>query len=197
MNIFEPNSLLLFILFFMPGFVAMKIYDLLIPNETRSAPAYVFDAVAYSTINFIITWPLAWLILHYSMQNFITIFFIGLVVLVLTPVLIACAYVKLLSSRFLRGHTRGLVKRPWDIVFHRNTGLWVLVHLKNGKHVAGIYSSASAVSYFPHEEQIYLEKVLGFHPDGTTYSVPDTKGVIIMGSEISMIELFDRSKNHV
>lgn len=190
MNIFEPNSLLLFILFFVPGFVSMKIYDLLIANESRNASAYLFDAVAYSAITFVISFPFFIGLLHARVHNGFVWFIFGVITLLVIPALIAFYYVKLLKSNFLREHALGVVKRPWDVVFGRKHGMWVIVHLKNGKQISGIYSSRSAISYYPTEEQIYLEKVIFVNSDGTTSSDPDSKGAIIMGSEISLIELF-------
>ncbi len=35
MNIWEADKLVLFLIFFIPGFVSIKVYDLLIPGEQR------------------------------------------------------------------------------------------------------------------------------------------------------------------
>ncbi|MBY0544020.1 MAG: hypothetical protein K2Q14_00545 [Gammaproteobacteria bacterium] len=76
------------------------------------------------------------------------------------------------------------------MVFDKETGYWVIVHLKNGEQIAGEFSTLSAASYHPREEQIYLEKVININPDGTVTRLNGSEGVIIMGSEIIMIELF-------
>lgn len=191
MNIFEPNSLLLFILFFVPGFVSMKIYDILVPNESRSNPAYVFDAVAYSTINFICAWPFLASIYHEQHLSSFYLFFTFLLILFIFPSIIAIAAVKVLSLSFIKKQAPGLATRPWDVVFDKETGYWVIVHLKNGEQIAGEFSTASAASYHPREEQIYLEQVVNINPDGTVNRLTGSKGVIIMGSEIVMIELFN------
>jgi len=34
-KLFEGNALFLFVIFFIPGFVSLKIYDLLVPGERR------------------------------------------------------------------------------------------------------------------------------------------------------------------
>lgn len=56
-KIFEGNSLLLFLIFFIPGFVSFKIYDLLVPGERRDFSKSAFDAIAYSALNFAILLP--------------------------------------------------------------------------------------------------------------------------------------------
>ena len=197
MNIFEPNSLLLFILFFVPGFVSMKVYDLLISNESRNASAYLFDAVAYSAITFVISFPFFIGLFHAKIHNWFVWFIFGVVTLLVIPAFVAYYYVKLLRSNFLRERALGVIKRPWDMIFNKKHGFCVMVHLKNGTKIGGLYSTKSAISYHPNEEQIYLEKVLLFNADGTVTSNPESKGVIIMGSEILLIELFNEGEKNV
>jgi hypothetical protein len=52
-KLFENQSTLgLFLIFFIPGFITLKVYDLLIPGEARDFSKSLFDAVAYSSLNF-------------------------------------------------------------------------------------------------------------------------------------------------
>lgn len=52
-KLFESQGTLgLFLIFFIPGFIALKVYDLLIPGEQRDFSKSLFDAVAYSSLNF-------------------------------------------------------------------------------------------------------------------------------------------------
>lgn len=51
-NIWTNDALILFILFFVPGFISLKIYDLLIAKEQRDFSKSCFDAVGYSAVNF-------------------------------------------------------------------------------------------------------------------------------------------------
>ena len=59
MDIWNADKLALFIVFFVPGFISMKVYDLLVPGETRDASKSLLDAISYSTLNFA---ALFWLI---------------------------------------------------------------------------------------------------------------------------------------
>jgi len=49
MDIWNADKLALFIVFFVPGFISMKVYDLLVPGETRDASKSLLDAISYST----------------------------------------------------------------------------------------------------------------------------------------------------
>jgi hypothetical protein len=59
-KLFEAQgTLALFLIFFIPGFISLKVYDLLVPGERRDFSKSLFDAVAYSSLNFV---ALLWLI---------------------------------------------------------------------------------------------------------------------------------------
>jgi hypothetical protein len=56
---FENEQVLaLFLVFFVPGFLSLKVYDLLVPGERRDFSRAAFDAVAYSALNFGVLLPL-------------------------------------------------------------------------------------------------------------------------------------------
>jgi hypothetical protein len=55
----SQGTLGLFLMFFIPGFITLKVYDLLVPGEARDFSKSLFDAVAYSSLNFA---ALLWLI---------------------------------------------------------------------------------------------------------------------------------------
>lgn len=64
MPIWEIDKLLLFILFVIPGFISIKIYELLFPGQDKDSSKQIIDAVTYSCINYAI---LGWLI--YSVET--------------------------------------------------------------------------------------------------------------------------------
>ncbi len=50
----------LFLIFFVPGFISLKVYDLFIPSERRDFSKSLYDAVAYSALNFVALFWLIW-----------------------------------------------------------------------------------------------------------------------------------------
>ena len=53
MGIFnEINIVAHFLIFFIPGFVSLKMYDLLIPNVPRDFTKSLAEIVTYSALNF-------------------------------------------------------------------------------------------------------------------------------------------------
>ena len=58
-DILTIEKLLFFIVFFIPGFISIKVYDLMIPGERRNFSDSLFQVIAYSIFNFVI---FSWLI---------------------------------------------------------------------------------------------------------------------------------------
>ena len=52
------DKFLLFLLFFVPGFVSIKVFDLLVPDERRDFQSAVSEAIGYSALNFAVLAPL-------------------------------------------------------------------------------------------------------------------------------------------
>lgn len=47
------DQLVLFLIFFIPGFIAVKTYDLFVPHERRDWQNALFEVIGYSTLNFV------------------------------------------------------------------------------------------------------------------------------------------------
>ena len=58
MDIWDVNKLILFIAFAVPGFISIKVYELLSPRMAKDSSQQLIDAVAYSSINYaLLIWP--------------------------------------------------------------------------------------------------------------------------------------------
>ena len=116
MEMTNVNSLLLFILLFIPGFVSIKVYDLLIANEPRDFSKAFVDALSYGAINLAI---LSWWIWPIITNNFIEnhpikFALYAVMILLVFPVVWPVACVKLLEWLRLKKYIIHPVKRPWD-----------------------------------------------------------------------------------
>ncbi len=59
---FEESKLILFIAFVVPGFIAIKAYELLSPSQERDSSSQLIDAVSYSCLNYaVLIWPIYYL----------------------------------------------------------------------------------------------------------------------------------------
>ena len=74
--------------------------------------------------------------------------------------------------------------------FNQTEPLWIIVNLKDGTKVGGVFADKSYASSYPVGEQLYLESVWKIEDGEFTEPFEGSKGVIIMGKEISFIEFF-------
>jgi hypothetical protein len=190
-NIWNIESLMLFLVFFIPGFISQKIYGLIVADDSRDSSTIMLNAIAYSSFTYALALPLIWQpglewwAQHTGWLAVATICFV-----LVMPVLLPVIWIRIRGLAFIKRHTLSPIKRPWDSVFDRRASYWVIVTFKNGDKMAGLYGPNSSASTFPTKEQIYLEKVWRLAPDGTfDREVENTKGAIILGDEIMTIEL--------
>jgi len=193
MDIWQIDKLVLFLVFFIPGFVSIRIYDLLVPGEQRDFSKCLFDAIGYSTLNFA---ALFWLIIiihsknfyaHYKIWYFICLFLIVFIIPILWPILL----LKLSNNKRIAQYIRDPIQKPWDYVFGKREAFWIIIHLKDGRKIGGRYDTNSFSSSYPSEEQIYLEEVWKLDENGIFIeAIENSKGVIVSSKEISFIEFF-------
>jgi hypothetical protein len=195
MDIFNSSgSLFLFIVFFVPGFVSIKVHDLLIASEKRDFSKSILEALAFSSINIALLSGLIFLLFHYKAYESHPLIFSGLVLLIIFffPALWTWIYVKIISSSWLTKHIVHPIKRPWDWFFNKRESCWVIVTLKDGRKIGGVFSDKSYASSFPLPEQIYLETIWNLNQDGRFVApVERSKGVIILNDGISTVEFLN------
>ncbi len=202
MNFLAPATLVLFLFFVIPGFVSIKVYDLLVPSERRNFGNSIIEVIGFSIINLLPWSPifaftdfvdarsirrLSRLRFDLSFLEYATL----LGVLFVSPVLLTVVYYVFLSSP----RTRRALKLPpraptgWDHFFGKREKCWILFHLKSGQKVGGLYGSESSASTFPHVQQVYVQSLYRVDPEGNWTLVSRTKGAIINREDCDLIEL--------
>jgi hypothetical protein len=69
----------------------------------------------------------------------------------------------------------------------------MLVHLKDGRTVGGLYDEDSFASSYPESEDLYLQEVWKLNEQGGFIEkVPNTRGLLINYEGIEFIELFEK-----
>lgn len=193
-DIWSVNKLALFLIFFLPGFISMKVYDLIVPGEPRDASKSLLEAITYSTLNFA---ALFWLIAIVQTGNFYRDHFIlyslsVVAIMVVVPVCWPFAFLKLSTWRPVAKHFVNPIRKPWDYVFGKRTPFWIIVHLQNGQKIGGRFDTESFASSNPADEQIYLEEVWVLDEEGRFLNqVERSRGIIIMKDEIRAVEFFE------
>jgi len=193
MEILEINKIVLFIIFFIPGFISMKVYHLMIASEAINFSESIGEVIAFSSINYA---ALSWLIILVDkfdlLNKHFTLFILSVIFIIfIAPIFWTIIFVWLSKSKKLRKYILSPIKNPWDYYFEKKKSCWVIVNLKNGEKIGGVYSDNSFSSAYPHKEQIYLEELWDIDTNGNFLKkISRTDGIIIIGDEIKSIELY-------
>ncbi|MBF0108837.1 MAG: hypothetical protein HQL76_06665 [Magnetococcales bacterium] len=195
MKIWYFQSIPIFLLLFVPGFISIKVYDLLIPGEARDFMKAIPEAVSYSALNFAFLYPIS-LFLPSGIQELqprlfaLFIYFALIVFPVVWPLLL----VWISKKEFFLKRMPSLVPTPWDYIFGQKESFWVIVHLTDGRMIGGRFDKFSSASAFPKENQIYIQEVWKLDDGVFREKIDSTRGILIHGKDISLIEFFDNSE---
>lgn len=194
MNVWEIDKLVLFIILFIPGFISIKVYDLLMPTARRDFSTSLFEVIGYSCLNFA---ALFWLIILIHSGNFYEehegyYFFLLFVIIFIVPVWWSLLFVKLSLWRRIAKYIIHPIQKPWDYVFGKKQAFWVIVHLTDGRKIGGKFDTNSFASSYPAEEQIYLEETWKLDEKGRFMKpIERSKGILLLGKEILAIEFLE------
>lgn len=190
-DLLELEKLYLFIIFFIPGFISLKIWSLIVPTENRKTSDYFFDIISYSAINFAALFWLIYIIIKNEYALCVNII-LTIIVLLVAPVLWPIIISWILKSGKLKGKIVHPTPKAWDFFFSQGEPCFMLIHLKSGKYIGGLYSGKSFASSFPHPEDIYLEEVWKVDEQGKFKNkIESSKGILINREFINYIELFE------
>jgi len=191
MDIWEIDKLVLFLLFIIPGFISLKTYSLLIPNQEKDSSKQIIDAIAYSCMNYaFLLIPIITVqsndiketspVLYY-------LFYLG--VFFVAPIIWVLIWKWLRRKEVFQKIAPHPTIKPWDYIFSQRKSFWVKITLINGTIIGGKYSDKSFTSSSPATEQIYLqESWIMNNKGGFDRAKNNTDGIIIMEHQISYIE---------
>lgn len=188
------DKLALFLVFFVPGFISIKVYDLIVPGERRDFSKSLFEAISYSALNFAALFGLIVLIQprDFYRNHFILYWLSVAVILVGVPACWPFVFLRLSTWPLIAKHFVHPIRKPWDYVFGKREPFWMIVHLQNGQRIGGRFDTKSFASSDPADEQIFLEEVWVLDEIGRFVSqVERSRGIIIMNDEIRAVEFFE------
>jgi hypothetical protein len=116
--------------------------------------------------------------------------FTFILILTVSPVLLALAYVKIISSDFFAKNFDIQMPTAWDWYFSQRPASILLVHMKDGSEVIGSFGSKSYATSFPNDGSIYLEKVYAKDDNGNLKSVENNNGILIAKDQHTSIEFY-------
>jgi len=195
MELFESSKLFLFIVFAIPGFIAMKTYSLLSPYQEKESTKLIIDAITYSCMNYAILGPIFYFLFitetnELKFTLWTTVFLIF--AMFIFPIILASVWLWLRKQEFFRKNAPHPTPRAWDFVFSQGKSYYIIVTLQDGSKVAGKYSENSFTSSYPEEPQLYLEETWTLNMYGGFKRVRDkSEGILILSKDIQSIEFFE------
>ena len=194
MDLKSTNDVILFILFFIPGFIMMQVYNLHIAREKIDFSKGLLEAVTFSCINYALCSPLIIWILSNNIATSCTEWFLLLtfVILFILPIFFVKLYLKIIKSKWaLKNSIIDVNKSAWDSHFSKRKVYWVVVTLKDGKKIGGCYKEESFAASYPSKD-IYISELWKLKPDGSfDKKVDRTCGILIMEEELQTIEFLN------
>jgi hypothetical protein len=189
-DIFSSDKLILFLIFFVPGFISTKIWSLVVPSDYRKISDYLLEVVSYGCVNFAIWFYPVYLLKDNEFSFWLYIFWLS--VLFIGPIVWPLLTRRILKSNFLKGRILHPTSKAWDYFFGTRRPCYVLVHLKNGSLIGGFYGGNSYASSFPNQEEIYLEEVWKVNEEGEFQDrIDSTAGIWIQREAFDYLEFFD------
>ena len=196
------SQILILLVFIIPGFVLMRVKRVAYPTAEPSTASIVLDSLALSCFVHGLASPIWYL--SYVFGWYVTrprLFgMVALFILLIGPSLLGVLYVwltKTEKAQWLRW-LRELLGFPhpdptaWDHHFRKGRAYWVWLTFKSGQVMAGLVGPNSFASSFPHEQDLYVEKLLSLDKHGRVQRwVEDSAGALVKMADLERIEFFE------
>lgn len=187
MDIFDENKILLFIFFFIPGFVALKTYEFFYAINKKDLGKEVLDAVFFSCLNYsVVGFPLIYILNTYDL-NLFGLLITGIVSLLISPCILAFLWVYIINQLCKRTKLgKSPHKTPLEYfnnVVRKDKHVWVQVELKDNSLVSGVFGYMTS---YPDELGIYLQQYWTLE-NGQFSRHDKDLGIVILSNEIKTI----------
>ncbi|TPW18056.1 MAG: hypothetical protein FD130_419 [Halothiobacillaceae bacterium] len=191
----KQDQIIFVLLFFVPGFVALKVYDLFVPGDMRNLSASVLEVVSYSMLCWAVLVPL-YLAIGLLDGGVSTIWsavylFVGIA---LWPALLGWLVFNA-RAKWLRGKILHPARTAWDYLFSQGKFYWVLVTTSDGERFGGRYAEKSFATSYPDPHEIYLQELWRVDENGVFMeAVEGSAGILVRRDEVKRIEFFEYAK---
>ena len=188
-NLLKLEYILAFATFILPGFLIMKIIRLKVPNKDFLLKDMLFEAFSYSLLNLsLFGWMPYWLLSsNYIAWSIVAFIFI----LVISPIILATGYIKIVSSKIFAKHFDIQMPTAWDWYFSQRPNAMLLVKMKDGSEITGYFGATSYATSYPNDGSIYLEKVYIKDEDANLILVENSNGILIAKDQYTTIEFYN------
>lgn len=193
------SQILVLLVFIIPGFVLVRVKRVAYPTVEVGAASTVLESLAWSCVVYGVASPLLYLSYVWRWPEVRPLLFgmLALVILLIVPGLLGVTYVwltKTEKARWLREFLGFPHPDPtaWDHHFRKGRAYWVWLTFKSGKVMAGLFGPNSFASSFPHQRDLYIEKLLRLDHRGHVVELIDNSaGALVMMEDVERIQFFE------
>lgn len=198
MPLSSSDALFIAIAFVVPGYIFVWVRSIFLTRRPLKPQEQVIAYIAISSVNIAICSPIVITLMDSQelKSRPVLVGFLWLITLMVVPtlggVLLGIAAQREWLHRTLQYlHLRPVHVMPtaWEWQFSRVDGsTWIIVTLKDGSTIFGLFGGGSFASSEPTERDIFIESVYSAGSDDRW--VPVGKGVLVPHGEIRCIEFF-------
>jgi hypothetical protein len=201
------DALIIFILFFIPGFLVDQIVHRRYTPQRRDTTEVILTIGAWALLNYALWTPiLIPLVIHagtegygrYLRAHIVVLALLVVAIAILAPIVEAIIVGRLFASGWIKrlfAEVLGVRIQPipkgWDYVFSQNRPYLALITLTDGTKFGAAFGSKSFASSYPAEEDIYFEVVYSIDETGQFgMPAPLSAGLLLKRADIRSMELF-------
>jgi hypothetical protein len=195
------ESVLIALALVLPGFVFIAIREGMVPSPRRDFSKSFWEFFGYGATNFMLfAWYLVPRVQQWGEGDVKNAdYFAAPLIAVVVPAIASVAWIRASRSGLLErlagmGDSRRTPEpAAWDFFFgRRRNSCWVLVRMKDGENIGGIYESGCYASRYPENKTLFLTRVAKLGQDGEIIGlVKGSAGVLIDGAEIAYTEFWE------
>ena len=200
MDKLAPDALWYLFLFLIPGFLMAFWINLFLPLRPGTDHKNTLTYVLWSAV---LTLP--WLLFRgwYGHLPYFHRFrelagFVGF--LLLAPFVAAVVLSKIVNNadhypwkafqKIFRVRTIHPIPSAWDKTFMEIEDGWILITLKDGTRIGGIWDASATASSDATERDIFLPRPYRVDTEGNWTETPDSMGMLIKADQLALVEFF-------
>jgi hypothetical protein len=172
------------------GVIGERVFAMLHPVEEKPIKDRLYETAFAGLASAVFAFPLLFLLSQATAVG-ASYYWAFVAIVAATPAILTIVVVFLWRVLVRVGWVLGPHPTPWDDLFIRKPTLWVIVHMKDGRRIGGIYASASRASLNPKPGHLYLEELWNLDANGGFVNkVPYSKGALFRPEDYSLVEFF-------
>lgn len=196
--LFDSGGVIAWAAFIIPGFIAWRFLQARRPQGEQKAADAIVTIATFAVVVAVVWFNRHWTRMPATWADAVLL----LVQIFVTPLVLA--FLVELATNFAveKGWITSPYPRAWDFIFnefaikpekYKHDGLFMIVTLKDGSKIAGVYAAPGHASLWPYDRDLFLGKLwqLDENDEQPMREVTGSIGIYIDESEVQSIEVLN------